>query len=184
MKFATSLLAASTVALASAQSSIIFSLKAINENAPYINNQNIVWYEDGLAIGPKQNASCGDPAINYASFFNSDDGGLYLYTDNPPAQAYVDLSKEGQGRIRFSRGVTQVVDPNKYSRGPFEYAQGNLYFVNGDKYLNFQACGLQDGTGYEVFVKPFDEVAGPSCYEFDARAIERPDPVKCIYNGF
>ncbi|USP78939.1 hypothetical protein yc1106_06213 [Curvularia clavata] len=184
MKFTTSLLAAATAALAAAaptasNSSNVFSIVSVRSASP-IHYYRLSVYDGGLAIGPKQNSSCTVEGTNYASFFKSDDGGLYLYTDFPTKQAYVDLSEEGAGRLRFSTGV-QPIDP-KYKRGPFEFIQGKLFFRDGDRDIGFQACPLHDGEGYSVLLQPFEELAGPSCLSFSAFVSEENPPIKCLYN--
>ncbi|EUC38270.1 hypothetical protein COCCADRAFT_1068 [Bipolaris zeicola 26-R-13] len=187
MKFSTSVLFASTMALASA--STIFSIVPVSGSSP-IEMQNITAYDNGLAIGPKQDASCGVPDINFASFFlsndtNNDVNSLYLYTDLPPRRAFVDLSEFGNSRIRFYSGVDPKPDEN-FKLAQFLVKDDDLFIVDhspvGVRALGFQACPLHNGEGFSVNVDNPEFPASPSCIKFSAKISYQPEPVKCLYN--
>ena len=183
MKFSTSALFASTMALASA--SQVFSIVPLSGTSP-IHLGAVGTYDNGLAIGPKQNASCGVPDVNYASFFLSDEpNNLYLYTDNPPRRAFVDLSEFGNSRIRFYSGVAPTPDEN-FELAQFTIKDDALFLVDhspeGVRALNFQGCPLRNGEGYSVNVNNPEFPASPSCIEFTAQVAYTDNPVKCLYN--
>ncbi|KAJ5030005.1 hypothetical protein J3E72DRAFT_295030 [Bipolaris maydis] len=169
------------MALASATN--IFSIIPQSPNSP-IDKGAVGTYDNGLAIGPKQNASCSVPDINYASFFLND-GNLYLYTDLPPRRAYVDLSEFGNSRIRFYSGVAPTPDEN-FELAQFIVKDDALFLVDyseaGVRALNFQGCPLHNGEGYSVNVNNPEFPASPSCIQFTAQVAYTDNPVKCLYN--
>ena len=131
---------------------------------------------------PSQNASCSSD-VNYASFYLTEAGDLYLNTDNPPQQAFVDRSGMGQGVIQYTTGV-QGIGRNQ-ERGPFKVDDdSNLVFVsaNGDT-TGFQACPNAAGGGYSVWLAGATNPGGNSnCVGFIARALKEESPVKCMYS--
>ncbi|KAJ4365906.1 hypothetical protein N0V83_008528 [Neocucurbitaria cava] len=88
---------------------------------------------------PSQNASCSSSTpTNYASFFLSTDGSLYLNTDgNPPQQLFVDRSGMGQGVIQYTTGAEQ----------PGRNSERTGWAVDGNGDLTFKESGLQACPG-------------------------------------
>lgn len=194
MKFTTSAVIASTAALAAA-SPVDSAIPKFDGNGVFkvmaIRSASDIHYADlqaatgGLRINyPKQNSSCTNPEVNYASFtLSQDTGDLYLYTANPPLQAYVDRSGMGQGVLRFSTGV-QPIGKNQ-ERGPFKIdEEGNLVFAAANGVTGFQACPNALGGGYSVWLAGNTNPGGNSdCVGFVAKALKEDPPVKCLYNG-
>ncbi|EUC42963.1 hypothetical protein COCMIDRAFT_39009 [Bipolaris oryzae ATCC 44560] len=172
--------------MALASASTVFSIVPLSGTSP-IHLGAVGVYDNGLAIGPKQDASCGVPDINYASFtLNNDTNTLYLYTDLPPVRAFVDLSEFGNSRIRFYSGVDPKPDEN-FELAQFTIKDDALFLVDyspeGVRALNFQGCPLRNGQGYSVNVNNPEFPASPSCIEFTARVSYTDSPIKCLYNG-
>ncbi|KAF1915313.1 hypothetical protein BDU57DRAFT_518216 [Ampelomyces quisqualis] len=195
MKFTTSAIIATSVALASAtpidggavpkfDGNGVFRVMAIRSGSD-IQYANIQAATGGLRINyPKQNSSCSEPDINYASFtLSQDTGDLYLYTANPPLQAYVDRSGMGQGVLQFSTGA-QPIGRNQ-ERGPFKIDEdGNLVFAAANGVVGFQACPNALGGGYSVWLAGATNPGGNSnCVGFVAKALKEDPRVKCHYSG-
>jgi hypothetical protein len=131
---------------------------------------------------PSQNSTCADDSVNYATFTLTEaDGSLYLYTDNPPHQAYVDRSGMGQGYIGYTTGV-QPIGKNQ-ERGPFEINEdGDLVFAAQNGAQGFQACPNALGGGYSVWLAGATNPGGNSdCVGFVAKALREDEPAKCLY---
>lgn len=194
MKFTTTTLVVSTAALVSASpiaqadtkptGSDVFRLMAIRSGSD-IHYGSIQAVNGGLRIGyPQQNASCSEPDVNYASLqVGQEDGGLYIYSDFPTLQAYVDRSGMGQGVLQFSVGV-QPIGKNQ-ERGPFKIDdESNLIFDAANGAVGFQACPNALGGGYSVWLAGETNPGGnKDCVGFTARALKEETPVKCSYNG-
>jgi hypothetical protein len=135
---------------------------------------------------PSQNSTCADPTTNYASFTLSESGDLYLYTDNPPLQAFVDRSGMGQGVFQYSSGV-QPIGRNQ-ERGPFKIdEQGNLVFAgNGNaEPTGFQACPDALGGGWSVWLAGATNPGGnEGCVGFTMKALKENEPQKCLYTSY
>lgn len=193
MKFTTTTLVASTAALVSASpiaqadtkpsGNDIFRLMAIRSGSD-IHYGSIQAANGGLRIGGQQNASCSEPDVNYVSLqVGQEDGGLYIYSDFPTLQAYVDRSGMGQGVLQFTTGV-QPIGKNQ-ERGPFKIDDdSNLIFNAGNSAVGFQACPNAVGGGYSVWLAGVTNPGGnKDCVGFVARALKEETPVKCAYNG-
>jgi hypothetical protein len=194
MKFTNSALLASTAAFISASpiaqpdtkpsGNDVFKLMAIRSGSDF-QYSSIQAVSGGLRINyPKQNSSCTEPDVNYASFsLSQDTGDLYLYSDYPGHHAYVDRSGMGQGLLRFSTGV-QPIGKNQ-ERGPFKIDNNsNLVFAASNGVVGFQACPNALGGGYSVWLAGETNPGGNSdCLGFNARALKEETPVKCLYNG-
>jgi hypothetical protein len=180
MKFSTSAVFASTVALAAAQG--VFKLVPVSGGQPF-HLADVSVYEGGLATLVEQNATCTVPGTNFASFtLNNETGALNLYADLPPAQVYVDVAEE-KGRIQIFTGVQPPKD-TKWSAGRFITKDGALFFTDsteaGVRALGFQACPLHLGAGYAIWAKDGD-FAGPSCVDVILKTSRQDTPIKCIY---
>ena len=203
MKFTTSAVIASTLAIVSASpiatadnstntdpfaatkpsGNDVFRLMSLRTGTP-IQFGNIQAVKGGLSINaPKQNSSCTEPDANYASFSLTEEGDLYLYTPNPPLRAYVDRSGMGQGVLQFTMGV-QGIGKNQ-ERGPFKIDdESNLVFAAANGVVGFQACPGAEEDGYSVWLAGVDTPAGiEGCIPFTMKALKEETPVKCIYNN-
>jgi hypothetical protein len=134
---------------------------------------------------PSQNASC-DAGANpdFATFYLLENGDLYLNTDFPPQQAFVDRSGMGQGVVQFTSGV-QPIGRNQ-ERGPFKVDENNnLVFDAGNgETTGFQACPGAVGGGYSVWLAGATEPAGlKGCVGFTARAQKVEEDVRCQYTN-
>lgn len=213
MKFTTAAAAASMAALSSAApacSAPSASATADNTTSPFprpsgndvfrlmsIRSGSSIQYgavqarNGGFVINGPQNSTCAIgntdtpvSGINYASFsLSQDDGSLYLYTDNPPHQAFVDRSGMGQGIIRYTTGVQSI--GKSQERGPFKIDdEGNLVFAgsqNGS--TGFQACPNALGGGYSVWLAGATNPGGNSdCVGFEMKALKEVQPLKCSYS--
>jgi hypothetical protein len=160
----------------------VFRLMSLRTGTP-IQFGNVQAVKGGLSINaPKQNSSCTDPEANYASFFLTEEGDLYLYTSNPPLQAYVDRSGMGQGVLQFTTGV-QPIGRNQ-ERGPFKVNdESNLVFAAANGVVGFQACPGAAENGYSVWLSGVSTPAGiEGCIPFAMKALKEETPVKCLYN--
>jgi len=78
-----------------------FAATKPSSNDVFCNTQAV---KSGLRINyPLQHSSCTEPDANYATFSLTEDSDLYLYSDNPPLQAYVD-----RFHSRRCRGVLPI----------------------------------------------------------------------------
>jgi hypothetical protein len=203
MKFTTSAVIASTLAIVSASpiatadnstntdpfaatkpsGNDVFRLMSLRTGTP-IQFGNVQAVKGGLSINaPKQNSSCTEPDANYASFSLTEEGDLYLYTPNPPLRAYVDRSGMGQGVLQFTMCV-QGIGKNQ-ERGPFKIDdESNLVFAAANGVVGFQACPGAEEDGYSVWLSGVDTPAGiEGCIPFTMKALKEETPVKCIYNN-
>ncbi|KAJ8108806.1 hypothetical protein OPT61_g7914 [Boeremia exigua] len=192
MKFTTAAIAASAAALVSAspcgqateaeiKTGDVFRIMTIRSGSD-IQYGSLQAAQTGFLVNtPSQNASCGAD-VNYASFWLSEAGELYLNTDNPPQQAYVDRSGMGQGVFAYTTGV-QGAPRNSERTGFTIDDNSNLVFrdqTNQD--IGFQACPNERLGGYSVWLDSVTNPAGSSnCVGFIARALKEENPVKCMY---
>ncbi|KAL1796687.1 hypothetical protein ACET3X_005227 [Alternaria dauci] len=170
-------------AAAKPSSNDIFRLMSLRTGTP-IQFGSVQAVKGGLAINaPKQNSSCTDPEANYASFSLTPEGDLYLYTTNPPLQAYVDRSGMGQGVIGFTTGV-QGIGRNS-ERGSFAIDDdSNFIFAATNGVVGFQACPGSAENGWSVWLTGVTTPAGiEGCIPFTMKALKEETPVKCIYNN-
>ncbi|KAH7095301.1 hypothetical protein FB567DRAFT_25972 [Paraphoma chrysanthemicola] len=193
MKFSTSTVAAASLAVTAAlpQSTPapkpvvgdIFSVMAIRSGAPF-HLGSIQAAQRGFRIGgPAQGAFCDRDNINYASFQLTNEGELYLNTDNPPQRAFVDRSGMGQGVFKYTTGAQDI--GRNQERGPFTVDDDhNLVFVNANgATTGFQACPIGNDGGYSVWLDTgvLSPGGNSNCTGFIARAIKEDNPVKCQY---
>lgn len=162
----------------------VFRLMSLRTGTP-VQYGNVQAVKGGLRINyAKQDSHCTEPNVNYASFKLSDKGDLYLNTDNPPLQAFVDRSGMGQGVLGFTTGM-QPIGKN-WERGPFKVDDdSNLVFAASNATVGFQACPVGgEGEGYSVWLSGVDKPAGlEGCTPFTAKAIKEETPIKCLYFG-
>jgi hypothetical protein len=168
----------------------VFRLMTVRSGSA-IQYANVQAKNGGFVIGsPSQNSSCAVggtqtllPDINYASFsIDTEDGGLYLYTDNPPHQAFVDRSGMGQGVIGYTTGV-QPIGKNQ-QRGPWKITdENNLVWAGGaDGDIGFQACPDALGGGYSLWLAGAVNPGGnKDCVGINVKAIKEDQPIKCLY---
>lgn len=193
MKFTTAAITATAAALVSAspvqvntsdkiQDGDVFTLLALR-SASEIHYAKVQAANSGLLINtPAQNASCSEPT-DYASFqlFN---GNLYLYTQNPPQQIFVDRSGMGQGLIGYTTGA-QPIGRNQ---------ERTSFAINDDNQLVFRdqsgrdtgllACPNASPAGWSVWLAGVDNPGGNSgCVGFGALAVKSNEPVFCSYTS-
>ncbi|KAG9189294.1 hypothetical protein G6011_06162 [Alternaria panax] len=203
MKFTTSAVIASTLAIVSASpiatadnssNTDPFAATKPSVNEPFrlmslrtgtpIQFGNVQAVKGGLSINAlKQDSYCTEPDVNYATFTLTPEGDLYLYTPNPPLQAYVDRSGMGQGALQFTTGV-QPIGRNQ-ERGPFAIDdQSNLVFAANNGIVGFQACPGTAENGWSVWLSGVSTPAGiEGCTPFTMKALKEETPVRCNYNG-
>lgn len=198
MKFTTAAAAATTLALASAspiaQSSApadaeikagdSFRIMTIRSGSDF-QYASVQASTRGLRINQKsQGAFCSKADTNYASFFLTEAGELYLNTiGNPPQQLFVDRSGMGQGIIQYTTGVQGL--PKNGERGPFAIQDGNLVFApTNSGPTGFQACPIQGGEGYSIWLAGSTNPGGnEGCVGFVAKALKEDEPIKCDYTN-
>lgn len=196
MKFTTSTILASAAALVSASpidSPLPGSFPAVNEpfgivairsGAPF-QYASVQAMKRGFRLGAaSQNASCSsDTSINSATFQLTEKGELFLYTANPPQQAFVDRSGMGQGIIQYTTGVQQI--GRNQERAPFKIdADSNLIFDSGNGVSGFQACPspTDEAEGYSIWLTGLDKPGFlEGCLPFTAKALKAENPIKCSY---
>lgn len=194
MKFTTATVAAASMALVSASpcgtnpdntkinDGDVFRIMTIRSGSD-IQYGSVQAANSGLLINaPKQNASCSAD-VNYASFTLSS-GALYLNTENPPQQIYVDRSGMGQGVIQYTTGA-QPASRNS-ERTTFSIDENsNLVFNGGNgPSVGFQACPGALSGGYSVWLSGNENPGGNSgCVGFVARALKEDNPVSCSYTS-
>ena len=192
MKFTTAAVAATAAAIVSASpcgpnptnfkinDGDVFTVMAIRSGSD-IQYAELQAANRGLLINtPKQNASCSED-VNYASFRLSE-GNLYLNTENPPQEFFVDRSGMGQGIIQYTTGAQQ---PGRNSERTGFTIDGNSNPVFRDqtgKDTGFQACPGAFPGGYAVWLDSITNPAGyKDCLDFIARAVKATKPVSCSY---
>lgn len=192
MKFTTAAIAASAAALISAspcasttnaeiKAGDVFRVMTIRSGSD-IQYGSLQAATNGFLVNtPKQNASCSED-VNYASFQLTEAGELYLYTANPPQQAYVDRSGMGQGVFQYTTGVQGA--PRNSERTGFTIDENsNLIFKDQtDQHIGFQACPNARSGGYSVWLDITQNPGGSeNCVGFVARALKEEKPVSCSY---
>ncbi|KAF9700918.1 hypothetical protein EKO04_000546 [Ascochyta lentis] len=195
MKFTTAAIAASAAALVSAspcgratndteiQTGDVFRIMTIRSGSD-IQYGSVQAANSGFLVNaPKQNASCSED-VNYASFRLTEAGELYLNTENPPQQAYVDRSGMGQGIFQYTTGV-QGASRNSERTGFTLDENSNLIFKDQtNQEIGFQACPSAATGGYSVWLSSVPNPAGyKDCLGFVARAIKEDKPVSCMYTS-
>jgi hypothetical protein len=168
----------------------VFRLKTVRSGSA-IQYADVQAKNGGFVIGsPSQNSSCAVggtqtilPDVNYASFsIDTSDGGLYLYTDNPPHQAFVDRSGMGQGVIGYTTGV-QPIGKNQ-QRGPWKITDENNLMWGPDGDVGFQACPDALGGGYSLWLAGAVNPGGnKDCVGVNVKAIKEDQPIKCLYTS-
>lgn len=189
MKFTTAVIAASAAALVSAspctptpntdiKAGDVFTVMTIRSGSDLQYGSLQAANTGFLVNAPQQNASCSED-VNYASFRLTEAGELYLYTANPPQQAWVDRSGMGQGVFGYTTGVQGA--PRNSERTVFAIEDGNLVFKSQSRSIGFQACPSTAG-GYSVWLDGNLNPGGnQNCVGFTARAIKAEKPVSCSY---
>lgn len=193
MKFTTAALAAATAAIVSASpvatsdnatkiaTGDVFTLMTIHSGSD-LQYASVQAAAGGLRVNmAKQGASC-DKDVNYASFYLTEAGELFLNTDNPPQQMFVDRSGMGQGVVQYTTGA-QGIGRNQ-ERGPFAIENGHLVFKQSNNLpsTGFQACpGAKDG-GYSLWLAGAQNPGGNTgCLGVSVKALKAAEPIKCAY---
>ncbi|CAO2656454.1 Nn.00g052570.m01.CDS01 [Neocucurbitaria sp. VM-36] len=194
MKFTTAAIAASAAALVSASpcgqnpddtkinDGDVFRIMTIRSGSD-IQYGSLQAANSALYVNtPAQNASCSQ-AVNYASFRLSS-GDLYLNTDNPPQQLYIDRSGMGQGVIQYTTGA-QGPSKNSERTGFMVDESSNLIFRDRTgQNIGLQACPNARQGGYSVWLDITQNPGGNSnCVGFIARALKEEKPVTCSYTS-
>ena len=195
MKFTTAAIAASAAALVSAspcgkatsetdiKTGDVFRIMTIRSGSEIQYGQLQAANGAFYVNTPSQNASC-TPEANYASFRLTDAGELFLNTENPPQQAYVDRSGMGQGVFQYTTGV-QGAGRNSERTGFTLDSNSNLIFKDQtNQEIGFQACPNALQGGYSVWLDITQNPGGNSdCVGFVARALKEDKPVTCMYTS-
>lgn len=195
MKFVTAAIAASAAALVSAspcgkaptdteiKAGDVFRIMTIRSGSDIQYGQLQAANGGFLINAPKQNASCSED-VNYASFRLTDAGELFLNTENPPQQAFVDRSGMGQGVFQYTTGA-QGGSRNSERTGFTLDANSNLIFKDQtNQEIGFQACPNAAPGGYSVWLDITQNPGGNSnCVGFVARALKEDNPVSCMYTS-
>lgn len=195
MKFTTAAIAASAAALVSAlpsgqattgteiKTGDVFRIMTIRSGSDIQYGQLQAANGGFLVNSPKQNASCSED-VNYASFRLTDAGELYLNTENPPQQAFVDRSGMGQGVFQYTTGV-QGAGRNSERTGFTLDENNNLIFKDQtNQEIGFLACPNAAQGGYSVWLDITQNPGGnENCVGFVARALKEEKPVSCMYTN-
>ncbi|KAH8724541.1 hypothetical protein GQ44DRAFT_617694 [Phaeosphaeriaceae sp. PMI808] len=190
MKYSTATILAASAALVSASpiaqtdapsTPTVFRLMALRSGSE-IHFRSVQALESRYVIGaPAQGASCGPEPKEWASFGLTPEGDLYLYSPNPPLQAYVDRSGMGQGFLGYTTGV-QPIGHNQ-RRGPFKIDENdNLVYMSGNDSVGFQACPGGVGGGWTIWMAGEINPGGhKDCLGFTARVQWEANATKCSY---
>jgi hypothetical protein len=193
MKFTTSAIIATTAAVVSALPADnpdsyrpgpddVFSIMALRSASP-VHHTQIQAINGAYYLGnPDQGAQCGPVNPNYAQFFLTKEGDLYLYTPNPPEQTFIDRSGMGQGVMGYTQGVMPI--GRNQERGPFIINdEGNVVLNATGGAVGFQACPNALGGGYSVWLEGATNPGGNSdCIPFTAKAVKENNILKCDYS--
>jgi hypothetical protein len=208
MKYTTAILAAATMALASAKNcnlpplseapvpGDVFKLVALPKVANEIECEPFQAKNGGLLIGDDfQSANCTTRLPrDYASFVLNGQGEVFLYTGSTPddfqtQQIYLDRSGMGQGVIQYTTGLNQSFGRNS-EVGPFKITAetSDLVLENRNGVVTaFQACPPSDGDklrGWSVWLAGNPKPAGSEgCVELNARAVKDDKPEACQYSS-
>ncbi|KAI8949212.1 hypothetical protein F4801DRAFT_409140 [Xylaria longipes] len=133
---------------------------------------------------PSQNATCDDgtkpTTPDYATFYLSEDGGLYLYrTSATPQQLFVDRSGMGQGKLGYTTGAQP--GPRNGERTKFTIDEYGDISFNDDGFL---ACPNSIDGAWSVWVGTGVSNPGGNedCLGFVARAVKiEGTPNSCEY---
>ncbi|GJC81691.1 cell wall protein phiA [Colletotrichum liriopes] len=129
---------------------------------------------------PSQNATCDDrEADDAATFYLSEDGGLYLYAASAtPQQLYADRSGMGQGKLGYTTGAQPA--PRNGERTGFTIDQYGDLTLEG---AGFLACPNSIEGSWSVWVS--SGIANPAgntdCLGVSVRAVEVAEPNSCTY---
>lgn len=191
MKFATTVIAASAAALVSAspigtepteiKTGDVFRIMTIRSGSDLQYGQLQAANNFFLVNTPKQNAFCSED-VNYASFWLSEAGELYLNTPNPPQIAWVDRSGMGQGAFGYTTGAQG--GPRYSERTGFTLDENNnlIFKDKSNQKIGFQACPSPRVGGYSVWLDSVHNAGGnQNCTDFTARALKEDTPVSCTY---
>lgn len=195
MKFTTAAVAASAAALVSAspvaqaapatpiKAGDVFRIMTIRSGSDF-QYGSLQASKSGFQINnPNQNASCVED-VNFATFSLSAEGELFLNTNKPSQQAYVDRSGMGQGLIGYTTGAQGA--PRNSERTGFTLDENNnlIFKDQTDQKIGFQACPGALGGGYSVWLTVSEKPAGyENCLGFTARALKEEKPVYCSYSS-
>lgn len=124
-----------------------------------------------------QNASCDTPT-NTATFWLNDEGSLYLNTDAPYQQLWVDASGMGQGIFGYTTGAQPP--PRNGGRGNFTLDDSDNLTYNGNSFI---ACPYKEG--YAIWVNAgVDNPAGhENCTSIAVLATKADTPISCSYTS-
>ena len=188
MKFTTAAIAAASAAVVAAtpagvaneaplKSGEVFQIMSLRSASP-VHFGKVSASNNGFQIGnANPGASCGPEPKDFAQFVVTEDSELYLYTANPPQQAFIDRSGMGQGIFQYTTGVQGA--PRNSERKGFAFDENNYLTFDGQ---GFQAC--PNGAAYTVLLGGIDEPAGyKNCTPFTAQALKVQEPVKCSYTA-
>ncbi|KZL82972.1 cell wall protein [Colletotrichum incanum] len=131
---------------------------------------------------PSQNATCDDrEADDAATFYLSDDGGLYLYAASAtPQQLYADRSGMGQGKFGYTTGAQPA--PRNGERTGFTIDQYGDLTLEG---AGFLACPNSIEGSWAIWVSA--GIANPAgntdCLGVSVRAVEVTKPNSCTYTS-
>ncbi|WQF79502.1 hypothetical protein CDEST_04516 [Colletotrichum destructivum] len=132
---------------------------------------------------PSQNATCDNGKApvteEEATFYLSDDGGLYLYAASAtPQQLYADRSGMGQGKLGYTTGAQPA--PRNGERTGWTIDQYGDLTLDG---AGFLACPGSIENSWAIWVS--SGVANPAgntgCLGISARAVEVKEPSSCVY---
>lgn len=193
MKFTSAAVAASAAALVSASpcgvapnsttinAGDVFRIMTIRSGSD-IQYGSVQAATSGFLVNtPKQNASCSED-VNYASFLLTEAGELFLKTENPPQQAYVDRSGMAQGIFQYTTGAQGA--PESAERTGFALDENSNLIFKAQTDYGFQACPNAPQGGYSVWLTGTTNPGGNSdCVGFVARAIKEDTPVSCMYTS-
>jgi hypothetical protein len=190
MKFTTAAIAAASAAVVAAtpagvanaaplKAGEVFQIMSLRSATP-VHFGKMTASNNGFQINnPHQDASCGPEPTDYAQFVVTEDSELYLYTANPPQQAFIDRSGMGQGIFQYTTGVQGA--PRNGERKGFAFDENNYLTFDGK---GFQACPNGD-AGYTVLLSGVENPAGyKNCTPFSAQALKVEKPVKCSYKVY
>ncbi|GJC93348.1 cell wall protein PhiA [Colletotrichum higginsianum] len=116
-----------------------------------------------------------------ATFYLSDDGGLYLYAASAtPQQLYADRSGMGQGKLGYTTGAQPA--PRNGERTGWTIDQYGDLTLDG---AGFLACPGSIENSWAVWVS--SGVANPAgytgCLGVSVRAVEVKEPSSCVYTS-
>lgn len=126
-----------------------------------------------------QNTTCdAGETRDYATFFLSEEGELYLHTDNPPRRVWVDRSGMGQGNIGYTTGAQSP--PANAETTAWEIDEVGDVTFNGASLI---ACPDSIDGSWSIWVSAgvSNPAGNQNCEGIVTRAVEIEDPIKCSY---